>query len=92
MIAQVGQGRFVHPAALFPSTAQELLARRKPSSLVAGEDEDGHGDGDPDSPGAGENGADGEDVAGFDADDDGPGAGDLPPPGATVANGQQPAA
>ena len=90
MIAQVGQGRFVHPAALFPLTAQELLTRRKPSSLVAGEDE--AGDGDPDSPGADADGADGEDATGFDADDDGSGAGDLPPLGATVTAGQQPAA
>ena len=90
MIAQVGPGRFVHPAALFPPTAQELLARRKPSSLVAGEDE--AGDGNPDSPGAGGDGVDGEDATSFDADDDGLGAGDLPPPGATVTAGQQPAA
>ena len=86
MIAQVGQGRFVHPAALFPPTAQELLARRKPSSLVAGED------GNPDSPGAGDDEADSEDASGFDAGDDEPSADDLPPPGSTVTAGQQPAA
>ena len=89
MIAQVGQGRFVHPAALFPPTAQELRARRQPSSLVAGEDTDG--DGAPDGPGASEDEMDGEDAAGFDADDE-PSAGDLPPPGATVTAGQQPTA
>ena len=40
MIAKVGDGRFVHPAALFPPTAKELQARRKPSSLIAAEDEE----------------------------------------------------
>ena len=54
MIAQVGQGRFIHPAALFPPTAAELQARRHPKRLI----ETGYGDkdadpqADPDEPGA----------------------------------------
>jgi len=35
VIAQVGTGSFVHPAALFPPTAKELEARRHPASLIA---------------------------------------------------------
>jgi len=37
VIAHVGTGSFVHPAALFPPTAKELEARRHPASLVASE-------------------------------------------------------
>ena len=73
MIAQVGQGRFVHPAALFPPTAAELQARRHPEHLV----ETGHGDedadpqADPDEPGG-----DGE----ADDSDDMPAHEEYPPP------------
>jgi ParB family chromosome partitioning protein len=40
LIAQVGSGSFVHPAALFPPTAKELEARRRPASLVPSEGEE----------------------------------------------------
>jgi len=37
LIAHVGTGSFVHPAALFPPMAKELEARRRPASLVPSE-------------------------------------------------------
>lgn len=44
MIAQVGTGGFVHPAALFPPTAEELAACRRPARLFeAGGGDDEHG-------------------------------------------------
>ncbi len=94
MIAQVGQGRFIHPAALFPPTAAELQARRHPGSLVEDEDLDGELD----RPMASEGGSDapedgddegGQDAAGFDPEDDEPG--DMPA-GATEPAEHQPAA
>ena len=97
MIAQVGQGRFVHPAALFPPTAKELQARRKPSSLVASEDEEL--DDEPDGLAAGEDGTevpehgreDDEDAAGLDPENGEPGRSDVPP-GVVQPAGHQPAA
>lgn len=70
MIAKIGDGRFVHPAALFPPNAVELQARRKPSSLIVTEDEE-----DPDlDPGAED--PDGADLSG--EVEDGPDAADMP--------------
>jgi len=40
LIAQVGTGSFVHPAALFPPTAKELEVRRHPASLVPSESDE----------------------------------------------------
>ena len=37
LIAHIGTGSFVHPAALFPPTAKEVEARRHPASLVPSE-------------------------------------------------------
>ncbi len=45
MIAEVGTGSFVHPAALFPPTAKELEARRRPGSLIEGSGDEGGDDG-----------------------------------------------
>lgn len=90
MIAQVGQGRFVHPAALFPPTAKELQARRKPSSLVASKDEEL--DGDPGSFKASEDGTDSDDAAGFDSEDDEASENELPSPGSIAPTAQQPTA
>ena len=53
MIAHVGSGKFVHPAALFPPTAKELQARRAPSSLIVSEVRDG-----PEADAADQDGAD----------------------------------
>jgi len=88
MIAQCGGGTFVHPAALFPPTAEELRSRRHRGSLIVAEQPNENGEGDL--------APDGEDLDGADAN--GSGAGDdVPPDGAmrlfvTTAAGQQPAA
>jgi len=90
MIAHCAGKTFVHPAALFPPTAQELQACRHRGSLIAAEQPDG------DSARDGDLAPDGEDLDAADAE--GAGAGDdtrddgaMPPP-VTAAAGQQPAA
>ncbi len=59
MIAHIGTGSFVHPAALFPPTAKELEACRDPASLVPSESDE------PENlvPGADENDAGDDDAA-----------------------------
>jgi len=90
MIAQCAGGTFVHPAALFPPTAQELQARRHRGSLIVAEQPEGDSarDGDvaPDS-----EDLDGADAEGSGAGDETPDEGAMPPP-VTPAAGQQPAA
>jgi len=88
MVAQYGGGTFVHPAALFPPTAQELQARRHRGSLIVAERPDGEDEGNPT--------ASGEDLDGIRAEEAGaegdmPDGGAMPPPVTTTA-GQQPAA
>ncbi len=90
MIAQCAGGTFVHPAALFPPTAQELQARRHRGSLIVAKQPEG------DSAGDGDLAPDGEDLDGADAErsgagNDTPDDGAMPPP-VTPAAGQQPAA
>ena len=89
MIAHCAGKTFVHPAALFPPTAQELQARRHRGSLIVAEQPDGDSarDGDLTPDGADLDGADAE---GSSARDDTP-DGAMPPP-VTAAAGQQPAA
>ncbi len=90
MIAHCAGGTFVHPAALFPPTAQELQARRHRGSLIVAEQTDGgsarNGDLAPD----GED-LDGADAEGAGAEDDVPPDGAMPPPIAAAVR-QQPAA
>ena len=90
MVAHCGSGTFVHPAALFPPTAEELRSRRHRGSLIAAEQPggDGAGDGNP--------APDGLDLDRADADETGTGD-DMPedgamPPSVTAAAGQQLAA
>jgi len=81
VIAHVGTGSFVHPAALFPPTAKELEARRRPSSLVetCGEDADPeHWMIDEDDAGD-DDAADTERIT---PEDDEPGKNDMSPPDA----------
>ena len=78
LIAHVGEGSFVHPAALFAPTGRELEARRSPSSLIDGEDEDLGDDPKVSGQDAGDAGVAG---SGPDDDDETDG-GDMPPPGA----------
>jgi len=90
MIAHCAGKTFVHPAALFPPTAQEMQARRHRGSLIVAEQPDG------DSARDGDLAPDGEDLDGADAEgsgagDDTPDDGAMPPP-VTAAAGQQPAA
>jgi len=80
MIAQVGAGGFVHPAALFPPTAEEFAACRRPARLFeAGDGNDGHGPAD----GSETNAEEDRDITAvsFEAEDDAPDAGDMPPHG-----------
>ncbi len=84
MLAHCGGGTFVHPAALFPPTAQELQARRHRGSLIVAKQPDG------DARNGGED-LDGADAEGAGAEDDVPDDGAMPPP-VTAAAGQQPAA
>ncbi len=92
MVAHCGGGTFVHPAALFPPTAQELQARRHRGSLIVAEQPecDGGREGDSDLAPDGED-LDGADADGSGAGDDTPPDGAMPPP-VTAATGQQPAA
>jgi len=88
MVAQCGGGTFVHPAALFPPTAQELQARRHRGSLIVAEQPDGEDEGNPT--------ASGEDLDGMGAEEAGaeydmPDGDAIPPPITTTA-GQRPAA
>ncbi len=90
MIAHCAGGTFVHPAALFPPTAQELQARRHRGSLMIAEQPNGNSATD------GDLAPDGEDLDGADAErsgarDDTPDDSAMPPP-VTAAAGQQPAA
>ncbi len=80
LIAHVGKGSFVHPAALFAPTDKELEARRSPSSLIDGGDEDLDDDLQVSGQDADDNGVG---VAGSGPDDDDETDGsDMPPPGA----------
>ncbi len=90
MIAHCAGRTFVHPAALFPPTAQELQARRHRGSLIVAEQPDGGSAGDGDLAPDGED-LDGADAEGSGAGDDVPDDGAMPPP-VTPAAGQQPAA
>ncbi len=90
MIAHCAGKTFVHPAALFPPTAQELQARRHRGSLIVAEQPDGGSAGDGDLAPDGED-LDGGDAEGAGAGDDVPDDGAMPPP-VTPAAGQQPAA
>jgi ParB family chromosome partitioning protein len=84
VIAHVGTGSFVHPAALFPLTPKELEARRRPSSLVetCGKDADPeHRMIDEDDAGD-DDAADREDTERITPEDDEPGKGDMSPPDA----------
>ena len=90
MVAHCGGGTFVHPAALFPPTAEELRSRRHRGSLIAAEQPGGDGAGD------GALAPDGVDLDDADADEAGTGD-DMPdddamPPPVTAAARQQPAA
>jgi len=90
MVAHCGGGTFVHPAVLFPPTAEELRSRRHRGSLIAAEQPEGN------AKGEGDLAPDGEDLDGADADgsgagDDMPSDGTMPPP-VTEAAGRQPAA
>ncbi len=90
MVAHCGGGTFIHPAALFPPTAQELRARRHRGSLIVAEQPDADSAGDGDLAPDGE-ALDGADAEGAGAGDDTPDNGAMPPP-VTAAAGQQPAA
>ena len=92
LIAQVGTGSFVHPAALFPPTAKELKARRHPASLVtsegdepedvvSGEDENDAGDNDA---------ADGEDTDRIAPKHEEPGENEVSPAGIDASGYQAP--
>ena len=86
MIAQCAGKTFVHPAALFPPTAEELRARRHRGSLIVAEQPQGDGEG----AGDGSLPPDGEDRGGGDADGSGagndvPGSGEMPPPATSAA-------
>jgi len=91
MVAHCGGGTFVHLAALFPPTAQELQTRRHRGSLIVAEQPECGGGEEHD-----DLALDGEDLDGADADGSGAGE-DVPPDGAmpppvTTTAGQQPAA
>jgi len=88
MVAQCGGGTFVHPAALFPPTAQELQARRHRGSLIVAEQPDSEDEGNPTASGEDLDGMGAEEAG---AEDDMPDGGTMPPPVITTA-GQQPAA
>ena len=87
MIAHCGGGTFVHPAALFPPTAQELQARRRSGGLIEAEALDGEQD----DVAANGDGRDGEDAAGSGPEDDIPDV-DTMPPAVTEAIRHQPSA
>jgi ParB family chromosome partitioning protein len=90
MVAHCGGGTFVHPAALFPPTAQEMRSRRHRGSLSAAEQPEGNAKGEGDlAPDGGD--LDGADAEGSGTGDDTPDSGVMPPPVTTTA-GQQPAA
>jgi len=84
MVAQCGGGTFVHPAALFPPTAQELQARRHRGSLIVAEQPNGDAKDEDEA-------LDSGDAEGTGAENDVPPNGAMPPPVAAAA-GQQPAA
>jgi len=88
MVAHCGGGTFVHPAALFPPTAQELQARRHRGSLIVAEQPDSEDEGNPTASGEDLDGMGAEEAG---AEDDMPDGGAMPPPVTTTA-GQQPAA
>ena len=88
MIAQCAGKRFVHPAALFPPTAQELQARCNRGSLIVAEQPDGDDAG---GLSADSEERDGGDAEGTGAEDDLTDGGAMPPP-VTEAAGQQPTA
>jgi ParB family chromosome partitioning protein len=84
MVAHCGGGTFVHPAALFPPTAQELQARRHRGSLIVAEQPNGDAKDEDEA-------LDSGDAEGTGAENDVPPNGAMPPPVAAAA-GQQPAA
>ena len=78
LIAHVGNSTFVHPAALFPPTAKELEARRRPSSLTETEGGDEDLDAEPDNPQAGGEDRNDEGAA-FGPEDDAADGSQIPP-------------